>query len=1145
MARLKLLLVFGIICVFSHVSLLSGQGFIRGDVNSDGSIDLADAISLLGYLFMDGTLSCLDAGDANDSGKIHLADPITILDYLFGDTADLPPPFPDCDIDPTPDDLGCAVSTCGVGNEAPSVVFIPLVTPADGYYSGDVALDFELSDPEGDAVDLTPYFFLDTGGVEELEAAVQLLTFNGVDWMPAGFPLPASAEGTKYRIIWDSAHDVRAGGPGDGIMPAGAWGLLLLEEEQDQAFRYTFRSPLDNAPPPGIAIESLVTESSDWLGGTALFGNVRMNVEYSCPVACHVEGRLFAQLEDAPEFQSVSSPVTLGATPHSQTVAFHWDTSQIPRSEDTLLEVRFIRSIQGQQTKGATVAASPFLIDNTTPQIEVLIPRGGEKLAGDVKAEFLLSHPVECETEIDMVYTDDLLIEDIDPAGQWLDHAKHASIMESFSAEPDPVMASPGGSLQRITWNSYRDTHDGRTWPEHVPYASVNVMLHMRTRNLQTGKYGPWSHTNIFELNQRWMSTVAGRDPLGDRGPAKNAKFNFSGSDGWDMSNWNGASLSIGSDGSLYIADSGNGRFRRISPRGIISTVAGNGEYGSTGDGGPAVEASFKLHEVSPFPSGICPGIVEGEDRSLYLVDSFSGRIRIVSPQGIIRNYFSSGMMFGIDITQDGTLFVVDWSGAPGSILRISPKQEVETFYEGGYGTDIALVSDGSVVMADPNARHVIRVLPDGQSILVAGGGSGSDGGPANQAALNSPVGVCIGPDDSVYIADAEDHRIRRVLPGPNGMIQTVAGTGTAGFSGDGGPATSAQLDSPLDVAMDANGFLYVADGKNQRIRRVSPEGIISTYSGGSVSVGVGPATETNLENPTGLAMDVEGNFYFADVKRNSILRITANGVIEVFAGTGARGDAGDGGPATEAELRLGFARIFPEYWHTPCVTVGPDGSVYFTDSGNDRIRRVMDGIITTVAAGISKPAGLAVAADGTVYFTSDRSIRCIKPDGTVETIAAERPLPSRILLTRDGVLYVSDTPNNHIVRIERDGTITHIAGWGTLTGDGVPAVDAKIKGPRGLALGHDGSLYFVESHASVIRRILPDGTLTTVAGTPLEWGDFSGDNGPALEAELSFFTYAGGDNLILSGDIVVAPDGSIYFTDMGNSRIRRFYPAD
>lgn len=445
------------------------------------------------------------------------------------------------------------------------------------------------------------------------------------------------------------------------------------------------------------------------------------------------------------------------------------------------------------------------------------------------------------------------------------------------------------------------------------------------------------------------------------------------------------------------------------------------------------------------------------------------------------------------------------------------------------------------------------------QTITTVAGGLTVEGGPAIAAGLNTPRGLATGPDGALYIADTNSHRVLRVTP--DGRIVTYAGNGTSGFSGDGGPATSAQLNFPTFVAFAPDGSLYIADSYNNCIRRVSTKGIISTVAGVNGESGLygdgGPATSATLSNPNGIAFGRDGSLYIADTDNNRIRRVAPNGAISTFAGSGTSdtpGFGGDNGPATAARFDTPFA-----------VAVGPDGSVYIADNGNNRIRRVApNGTISTFAgngtatfsgdggpasaASINSPYGITVAPDGTVYFadSSNSRIRRVTPNGTISTfagngnfqstgdggpaISAAFTAPLGLTLGSDNSLYIADYGAQRIRRVTPSGTIATFAGNGGFFGDGAGATLASLFTPSTAAVGPDNSVYIADTANNRIRRLTPDGIITTVAGTGVPGA--RGDGGPATSARLN-----------QPYGIAAAPDGSLYIADSNNHRIRRVSP--
>lgn len=308
-------------------------------------------------------------------------------------------------------------------------------------------------------------------------------------------------------------------------------------------------------------------------------------------------------------------------------------------------------------------------------------------------------------------------------------------------------------------------------------------------------------------------------------------------------------SLAFGGDGTLYIA-AGGSRVRTVGVDGIIRTVAGNGGQGGRGDGGPATAASFWTIR----------GIAIAPDRSLFIADSPGQCIRRVNPAGIIDTL--TGIGFGGPFGSGRRGFSGD--GGPATAAMLDTPMDVD------------VGSDGSVFIADQGNNRIRCVGPDGIITTVAGSanaGFAGDGGPATAARLNYPRSVAVGPDGTLYIADQGNFRIRRVAP--DGIITTLAGNGTSGYRGDGGLATAAQLNEVQELAVGPDGSVYIADhgpsdrGFVDRIRRVGPDGIINTVVGGIGQYGFsgdgGPATAATVRTLSGVALAPDGTLYLSD----------------------------------------------------------------------------------------------------------------------------------------------------------------------------------------------------------------------------------------------------------------------------------------
>jgi sugar lactone lactonase YvrE len=332
------------------------------------------------------------------------------------------------------------------------------------------------------------------------------------------------------------------------------------------------------------------------------------------------------------------------------------------------------------------------------------------------------------------------------------------------------------------------------------------------------------------------------------------------------------------------------------------------------------------------------------------------------------------------------------------------------------------------------------------------------------------------------------------------GIISTIAGNGTAAYRGDGGAATSAELNRPYQIAMDSNGNLYIADSANNRIRKVTPAGVISTVAGDGMlgySGDGGPAVNAHLWSPYGVAVDSSGNLYIADTDNYRIRKVDSSGVISTVAGTGSNNHSGDGGPATSAA-------VYPTL-----LAFDSNGNLYFTENGAYRIREInTSGIVTTVAgngiqgsngdgglatsAELNDPGGLTVDSNGNLYIAevgvltgnpaANGRIRQVTPTGFISTVAGAGTGgvtlfdPEDIALDSSGNLYIADSNNERILMMPPGRTATVIVAGTTgvsgFSGDGGSATAAKLWGPVSITLDSTGNLYISDYANQRIRKV-------------------------------------------------------------------------
>lgn len=622
------------------------------------------------------------------------------------------------------------------------------------------------------------------------------------------------------------------------------------------------------------------------------------------------------------------------------------------------------------------------------------------------------------------------------------------------------------------------------------------------------------------------ITTIAGIGTAGydgDGGQATSAQLSSPGA------------IAVDGLGRVFIADSGNHRIRRIDIDGTIRTIAGIGSAGASGDGGPATSAQLSG------PRGVA---IDGFGR-VVIADRLNYKVRLVET--------------------DGTITTVAGTGVPGSSLDGIAATNALLHSPAAVAVD----SLGRIAIAEVDDHRVRRIELDGTLVTVAGTsvpGFSGDGGAATSALLFLPFGVAVDAQDRIVIADSGNHHIRRVEL--DGTIHSLAGIGgfgdNGGFNGDGGLATSAQLQFPVGIAFDGSERTLIADTLNLRIRRIETNGAISTVVGTGTPGAPGDgraATSAPLANPSAVAIDRLGRWIIADSGypgvgpfNNSVRRIEIDGTITTIAGQASSyGFVGDGGLANAALLS------------TP-MGVAVDGSdrILIADTHNHAVRRVdSQGIITTIAgigtvpgyggdlgpansATLREPHGLAVDVPGRVMIadTENHVIRRVQIDGTIRTIAgtgvagysgdgllatsAQLSRPVGVVVDSVGRVVIADTGNHVVRRIELDATIAKIAGTGTAgySGDGSDAKLAQLSSPTSIAFDAAGRLVIADSGNHALRRVETNGTITTIAG--VAGAGSRGDGGSAIMAALHRPT-----------GIAVDRAGTIGIADSGNNRIR------
>jgi uncharacterized protein (TIGR03437 family) len=515
-------------------------------------------------------------------------------------------------------------------------------------------------------------------------------------------------------------------------------------------------------------------------------------------------------------------------------------------------------------------------------------------------------------------------------------------------------------------------------------------------------------------------------------------------------------------------------------------------------------------------------------------------------PYAILRVALLAAVAFSTAVAQ---VYVI--STVAGGVPPSTPSEAIDASV--GTTTGIALDSSGNVYFAATNC--VFKIDHSGMLTVVAGNarqGFEGDGGPATMAALNTPIGLAVDKPGNVYIADTGNNRIRMVSTA--GTITTIAGlNNSGGYSGDGGPATFAllNLNFASGVAVDSSGNVYFGDMYNHRVRRISVSGVISTVAGNGVagfSGDGGAATAAQLNYPSGVAIDSAGNLYIADRNNTRVRMVNSEGLITTIAGTGTPGLSGDGGTALNAEL------AGPEG-----VAVDGNGNVYVTDGENSRVVREISthGVITTAAGSES------------IVYSSDG----VEPN-------ADLSGPLGVAIDEFGTLFISDQYNARVVEVDGLGTVTAIAGNRTsrFSGDGGLAVDAQLDlgdCNDAVAVSVAQELYVGDCSSHLIRKVDNQGVISTVAGTYLGGANFLsivraiapdpfgnlyviGGSGQVLlfdpTGAMSVFAGQGQDDVTVEGPPVLAriipeglavdASGNVYIADQQSYRIWKVTPA-
>lgn len=567
--------------------------------------------------------------------------------------------------------------------------------------------------------------------------------------------------------------------------------------------------------------------------------------------------------------------------------------------------------------------------------------------------------------------------------------------------------------------------------------------------------------------------------------------------------------LAIDGGGNLFVADRGNHAIRRISPGGVVTTLAGAAGVSGSADG---IASGARFSSPS--------GVALDASGNLFVADTGNRTLRKITPGGIVTTLAGTagsagdidgsgsvarfGGPYGIVVDGSGMIFVTDtWSfgssRAPGvdyTVRQVTPTGVVTTiaaarsfsFGYNNFGTPRGIVADraGNVIFADAGFHIIWKIAAGGALTRMAGGidsipvGDSGDG-VGSAARFAAPSGLAMDPGGNIFVADSQNNAIRRLTPA--GAVTTVAGAADGRGLSD-GTGASARFNQPNSVAADSRGNVFVADIQNNAIRKITAAGVVTTIGSAAGAAGSadGAATVARFSSPRGVATDATGNVYVADTGNSTIRKISTDGVVTTVAG----GDVAAAGGSRGLSDGIGRAARFDS---PQALTVGPDGTIFVADSGNNRIRKIApDGTVTTVYNALATVLSFSI--------------------------------PSGIAVDRAGNMFIVDQ-NSGVTKISVAGVLTHLSNF--VTG-GFP------DGTGGVAVDDAGNVYVTGRFYHAIRRIGPGGQVTAVAGNELGNGaDYGSSDGLGFAAQ--FNSPIG---------IAVDAGGNLLVADTANQTIRK-----
>ena len=543
------------------------------------------------------------------------------------------------------------------------------------------------------------------------------------------------------------------------------------------------------------------------------------------------------------------------------------------------------------------------------------------------------------------------------------------------------------------------------------------------------------------------FTSLAGNHPGHVDGSGNAARFDYPADSCFD------------SAGNLYVADAHNDTIRKITPAGVVSTFAGLANNIGSSDGTGSAAQFYLPQDVA----------ADSAD-NIYVADGGNDTIRKITPTGVVTTVAG---MAGSAGSTDGTGSAARFAGPSG----------------------VAVDGAGNIYVADTSNDTIRKIAPGGVVSTLAGsaGMAGNEDGGGAGARFDGPSRLVVNHAGNIVVADTYNHNIRQITP--TGDVTSLAGTGNHGYND--GPAFAAQFYFPRGISVDATDNIYVADTNNNTVRKIAPNGDVSTLAG-SLNRGNadGAGNTARFDRPIGAAVDNEGNVFVADYYNHTVRKVTPTGVVSTFAGLASPGnDDGTGGAA--------------RFWFPQSAAVSVGGDVYVADRTNNTIRKITPAGVVSTLAGL---AGNAGSADGT---------------GS----AARFDLPTGVAVDSAANVYVADLHNNTIRKITPAGVVSTFAGLAGSSGggDGTGSA-ARFNAPAGVAVDNANNVYVAEFYNNTIRKITPAAVVSTLAGSAGLFGSADGNGSAARFA----YPYS----------VAVDGAGNVYVADSDNHTIRKITPA-